>query len=98
MSIRMTPSSLREVIVFLDALKRQLPRVKSVVLADRGLESFHALALEAGAICVVNSPRNVDLIARLAQRHFEQVPRHAQSPAERIWGTLPWSREAAGRP
>ncbi len=54
------------------------------------------LVREAGAVHVVDSVRQVGLLARLACRHLAQVPPPQQTLTERIWAGLPWKQKEEG--
>ena len=54
------------------------------------------LVREAGAVHVVDSVRQVELLARLACRHLAQVPPPQQTLTERIWAGLPWKQKEEG--
>jgi DNA-binding NarL/FixJ family response regulator len=76
--------------------KREFPRARMAVVADRRWADYEWLVREAGAIGFLSSPRRVGRLAQLACRHLAQVPPPVQSLAERIWSGLPWGKEGTG--
>jgi len=87
---------------FADALRRlpiirqKFSRVRCVALLDRSLAEDFAdvrdVVVEAGAAAVAASPRRLDAILALGERHAAT----AETPAEnmplvaQVWASLPW--------
>jgi hypothetical protein len=71
---------------------QEFPMARVMVLADSDLESFEWALREAGAVHFTVSPRQLDGMAHLVQRHFERQPQRSPTGlAAAIWDTLPWS-------
>jgi PleD family two-component response regulator len=70
--------------------RREFPRARMAVVADRRWAGYEGLLREAGATSFLSSPRRIAELAQLACRHLAQVPPPVQSLAERIWAGLPW--------
>jgi hypothetical protein len=73
---------------------RRFPLALVVTVAPRGWEAWQWLAREAGAAHFTTSPRDGDLVARLAVRHAARLPTPATTLSARIWDSLPWSEAA----
>jgi hypothetical protein len=71
------------------------PLARSVVMADRGLESWEWLVREAGAVHFTTSPRDAAALARLASRHAARAPVPKLSFAALIWESLHWPDAAS---
>ena len=81
-----------------DRVGRRFPRAQWVALVDRRRSNDGWLARELGAIHVCHSPRQVDVVVRLARRHLGPRAALRHWPAmddriEQIWQTLPWNFE-----
>ncbi|MGD0882086.1 MAG: hypothetical protein ABSB09_11015 [Acidimicrobiales bacterium] len=70
--------------------RREFPRARVAVVADRRWAGYEGLLREAGATSFLCSPRRLGQLAQLACRHLAQVPPPVQSLADRIWAGLPW--------
>ena len=84
----------------LDRLARQerdFPLVRVAVVADRSLAAWEWLVREAGAVHFTTSPREAAVLADMARRHLDQLPRPKKSLEEAIWDMLPWRRSASGQ-
>jgi hypothetical protein len=83
-------------LALLPAMRKKFPGARSVALLDRSLASDFAAVrdavVEAGAAAVAASPRRLDAILALGQRHAATVHTKDESLpfAARIWTTLPW--------
>ncbi len=74
--------------------KRQHPRARVAVVADRSLAGYEWLVREAGAVQLLVSRLRLGPLAGVAQRHLAQVPQRRLGLAERIWVELPWSQRS----
>ena len=73
-AVEVTPANLVAALELLAAASRLFPLVRVVAVADRGCEAFEWLLREAGAIHFTTSPRDADVLVRLAVRHAARVP------------------------
>ncbi len=78
----------------LGAATRRFPMARFVALAERGLEAHEWLLREAGAVHFTTSPREIDVVARLAERHAARLPQPRTTFAAQIWESLPWPSAA----
>ncbi|HEX4146138.1 MAG TPA: hypothetical protein VHY91_21735 [Pirellulales bacterium] len=87
-----------EMVEAADQLGRRFPQARWIALIDRRRPGDGPLARELGAIHVCQSPRQVDVVVRLARRHLGPRAAVRHWPAiddriEEIWQTLPWNFE-----
>ncbi len=86
-------------LALLPVIRKKTPGVRLVALFDRSLaESFTEVrdaVVEAGAAAVAASPRRLDAILALGQRHAAAVHGKDESLplVARIWATLPWQAD-----
>ena len=80
----------------LTVIRKKLPGVRTIALLDRSLVSEFAAVrdavVEAGAAAVAASPRGLDAILALSERHVaaERTKDDSLPLVARIWATLPW--------
>lgn len=89
--VELTGRNCLGVLTLLEQMAGRYPRSATVVLAQRPTEEQRWLMYEAGAVHVVDSPREVGPLAALARRHFARSPAAPAPLAERIWQQLPWA-------
>jgi hypothetical protein len=75
--------------------RRRFPASATVLVAARDLASWRDLAMEAGAACFTTSPRDLNEVATILDRHRRRFPQPATAAAERIWKELPFSPAVA---
>lgn len=73
------------------AWERQFPSVRAVVALAGDLRRWESVLRESGAVCVIDSPRRLSLVASLAIRHWREHPQRAGGPTDRVWASLPWN-------
>ena len=74
-------------------IRQSFSRARAIVLAAPAVARWEDELREAGALHFVASPRRLDIVARLAERHLANVHRPKQNLRETIWSRLPWSEE-----
>ncbi len=79
---------------WLSQLDQEDCQARAAVVADRSLDAWEQVVREAGAVWFVTSPRNVGLLARMARRHLQTVPKPRRDLVEEVWDWLPWARYA----
>jgi len=83
-------------VALLPMIRKSFPGVRSVALLDRSLSSDFAAVrdavVEGGVAAVAASPRRLDAILALGQRHAAaaQTKDNTIPLVARIWATLPW--------
>jgi DNA-binding response OmpR family regulator len=95
-AVEATTVNLETLVAWMQRLTATFPRVRVVVLSQRGLESAQWLLREVGAVHVVCSPRHWQPVVRIAQRHLGSAPRPDDTDRQRIWRRLPWADGADG--
>jgi len=92
----LTARNLKPLLERMAQLPRVFPQARLAVVADRALQSREWLMREAGAVHFAVSPRDLALLAGVACRHLDQVPKPHRTITEQIWAGLPWraSRDA----
>lgn len=89
-ALEATTANVQRVAEWIVGLRQDFPAARTVVLADRKLQSCETLLREAGAIQVLYSPRELASVSKLIGRHIALVPQKSQTPREQIWDRLPW--------
>lgn len=83
-------------LALLSVIRKKFPDTRTIALLDRSLASEFAevgnAAVEAGAAAVAASPRRLDAILALGERHAatERTKGERMPLVARIWATLPW--------
>jgi hypothetical protein len=72
----------------------RFPLALVVAVAPRGWEACQWLVRESGAVHFTTSPRDGDVLARLAVRHALRIPVASTTLSARIWDSLPWPEAA----
>lgn len=93
--VELLPTGVPGTLELLGDLGRSFPLARAVAVAARGLEPYEWVLREAGAIHFTTSPRESDVLARLAVRHVARLPAERATLAAQIWDSLPWP-ELAG--
>jgi len=91
-ALETTSANLEQVATWIARLGRFFPSARAVVLAQRTLQPAAPPLREAGAIHFLCTPRKIDSLARLAERHLATAPKKPRSPSEQIRDRLPWGR------
>lgn len=89
--VEATRTSIEGVWYLLQETQRSYPQARIVVVGGADVTTWHDLLREAGAVLVVDSPRRLDRVLRLAQRHTERLPRAEMSLRDQVWSRLPWA-------
>jgi hypothetical protein len=84
---------LSELLRHLARQRREFPAARSAVVAERRQAGYEWLLREAGVVHFLCSPRRAGLLGQMAYRHLVQTPPVQQSITDRIWSSLPWSRD-----
>jgi hypothetical protein len=93
--VEVTQASLSGALELVADARRRCPLTRVAAVADRGCEAYEWLLREAGAIHFSTSPRDADVLVRLAVRHAARLPAARTSFAAEIWDSLPWQQAAA---
>ncbi|MBN1589703.1 MAG: hypothetical protein JW888_09320 [Pirellulales bacterium] len=93
--VEVTTGNLESFLERMARREREYPQARVAVVADRRLGTCRWLLLEAGAVLFVTSPRRLDGLAALAQRHLAAQPELAAEKTQKIWATLPWKERNA---
>jgi hypothetical protein len=94
--VEFSEALLERALDLLGEVGRRFPSALVVAVAPRGWEPYEGLLREAGAVHFTTSPRDGDVLARIAVRHAALIPAPGTTFAARIWDSLPWP-EAATR-
>lgn len=94
--VELSQANFEQVLDLVAEISRRFAWAFVVVVAPRGWEPCQWLVREAGAAHFTTSPRDGDVLARLAVRHAKRIPVASTTFAARIWDSLPWP-EAATR-
>ncbi len=89
-AIEATTANLDQILDWLTGMRRDFPLCRVVVLGYRGLKCSQWLLREAGAAHVVDSPRRVDAVVRIASRQLECAKTEDELTRERILARMPW--------
>jgi hypothetical protein len=92
--VELSDANLERAVDLVARINRSLPAALVVAVAPRGLEACQWLVREAGAAHFTTSPRDGDILARLAMRHAARGATGSTSFAARIWDALPWPEAA----
>lgn len=91
-----TKESLYERLLLLAQIDRQHPQALCAAAADKGIETWHALLREFGAVHVICSPLGLVELAEMIGRCASSGGPQEESVREQVWRRLPWP-EAASR-
>lgn len=94
-AVEVNPANLLAALELFAEMGRRYPLARAVAIAQRGGAPFEAALREAGAIYFTTSPREADVLARLAVRHAARIPLARTTFAAQIWDSLPWPEMAA---
>lgn len=103
-AIELRSESFQQAIEGIDRLLRAFPRTHCVVLGNRVPSNIALLAWEAGAIAVINSPRQVKRVAEIVQQWAATVRAHPEQHREdegivkSVSGRLPFRAVDPARP
>lgn len=89
--VEVTADNLEQVVAWMCRLRTAFSTVRIIVLGGRGLECCQWLLREAGAAHVVFSPREVESVVGVVQRHLGTTSDNNASDRERVWQRLPWA-------
>ncbi len=93
-AVELASANLDQALDFLVELATSHTRARSAVLTSRSLATYEGLARELGAVHVAYSPRRLDVLLPIAQRHLAAAPHEPLPILDRIWRELPWERAA----
>jgi len=91
--LELTAANAEVLVERLARLERDFPSARAAVVAGHALVECEELVREAGAVCFVASPRELEPLAGSALRHLQSVPVPQRDLATEIWQRLPWGRE-----
>jgi hypothetical protein len=95
-AIEIDRSNFAAALALLPVIRRRFAGVRSVALLDRSLASDFAAVgdavAEAGAAAMAASPRRLDAILALGERHAATTQTKGENMplVARVWATLPW--------
>jgi DNA-binding response OmpR family regulator len=89
-AVELSISNVESALSALRDLQQDSPACGVMMLAERGLESIELLLLEAGAVCVATSRRNLGSVAKLVQRCWRSAEPPAANFHEETWRRMPW--------
>ena len=78
------------VLALLSDLAEEFPLARAAVLAEADMKNHEWLMREAGASFFSASLRDAQQLARLAERHLNEVAFPPSDLAAQIWDSLPW--------
>lgn len=90
LALELTGPSLDRTLDFLAGLTSQRLPARAAVLLARDAAAYEDLARELGAVLVVSSPRNIESLLPVVQRHVAERLGEPLPILERIWDDLPW--------
>ncbi len=76
---------------FVEQIHSRFPAARVIVALGRGLEQEGWLLREAGAVHVVHSLRDAEMVARLVRRHIARAPAGPKTLTQQILLRLPWN-------
>lgn len=91
-----TRDSLYERLLLLAQIDRQHPQAVCAAAADKGIETWHVLLREFGAVHVICSPLGLVELAQMIARCVSPGERQEESVREQVWKRLPWPEAASG--
>lgn len=94
-AVECTADNLDQVLAAIGDWSRRYPHARLAAVVDASLEPAEAMLREAGAVCVLSSPRQARSLARQAGRHLARAPRSERPLNESIFERLPWARWAS---
>jgi hypothetical protein len=99
-AIEVRRGNLADILAWLTTARQTFPRARCVALLDRSLakdaEQVGDALFEAGAQAIAASPRRLDTVLALGQRHAAAVAQHSPltddnlSFTAQVWASLPW--------
>jgi DNA-binding NtrC family response regulator len=93
-ALELAPRRADAVLAALEELDRQFPHAVPIVLASRSMRPHSPLMREAGAMLFASSPRRLDGVAQLIDRHLGRMPElkdHVTgSVRDAVWARMPW--------
>ncbi len=94
-AIELTEGNCDATLDLLATLNARRPDARAAVVAARSMRPYRWLLHELGAVCLVFSPWQLPVLAEMARRHGDGLPRPADL-AEEIWEQLPWQARPSG--
>lgn len=91
LALELTATNIKSMIEALPRMTRWYPLARAVILGDRVMLEFDWLLREAGAVGTTFSPRRLDPLMRLVERHFASIQARAQTTSGCIRLRLPWT-------
>ena len=90
LGLELTADNFELVVRGLKHLSRDYPRARAIIFTNRGLQQYEWILRESGAIDFLTSPRQIQHLAAMADRHIRQIQADSQIGNETIWQRLPW--------
>ncbi|HEY2892633.1 MAG TPA: hypothetical protein VGJ16_00410 [Pirellulales bacterium] len=84
--------NLAGVLELLAELEWRFPAARALVVAPRDMLDYEWLLREAGAVHFCVSPREGELLARVAERHLRGAAQPIDGPVARLWAQVAWTR------
>jgi len=73
-------------------LEWRFPAARALAVAPRDMLDYEWLLREAGAVHFCVSPREGDLVVRVAVRHLRAAAQSIDGPVARLWAQVAWTR------
>jgi hypothetical protein len=89
-----TAASLPGRLALMEKIDRLYPEALCVAAVDPGLEPWHDLLREFGAVHLVTSPLGLVQLAQMLTRREVPDAAHGDTLRSRIWNRLPWPQAA----
>jgi hypothetical protein len=90
LGLELTEYNFELVVRCLKQLSRDYPRARAVIFTNRNLQHYEWILREVGAIDFLVSPRRIQQLAAMADRHIRLVQTDSQVGDQTIWQRLPW--------
>ncbi len=90
LALEVTAANAEGVLRLMLEARRLCPDAREIVLLTNEVGVFAPLFWESGAVFVVLSPRRLDRVVRLVERHLAGQEAPELSTRERVWARLPW--------
>src|SRR4051794_21087706 len=90
--LELARDNLASVLELLGGLEWQFPAARAVVVAPRDMLNYEWLLREAGTVHFSVSPRESQLLARVAERYLRAAAQSIEGPVARLWAQVAWTR------
>lgn len=91
------PEISQEIAPLVAGLNNRFPEAAAAIVVDRKFQELAVHVWELGAVQVLTTTRQIQILCRLVHRHHELQKEPELTFRERIWSNLPWANPGRAR-